>query len=357
MHAVPDDRRGRRIASPVRAGVRPGAGGLVERSGSAAGSLFDEDFRRRLERLRLVVRRTSPGGLHGEHRARRRGRGAEFSDYRAYVPGDDMRDVDWLAYLRFDRLLLRLFDEEGDLPVYLLLDASGSMVTPDRTKLDQAKRLLAAIGCIALAQTDRVTALAFAAGARESLETLRGANQIHTLLRFLERLKTAPGSDLAGAVRGFFARPRRPGLVVIASDFLVPNGEPRGTGGQLPASGGQPRVTGGAAAARGRAGIPGALDLLAALRHRVLALHLDFDLEAIRPPTPRFEAVDAETGERVRLEATVAAFREHHQQADTWADAVRAACRRHGFTYTRVGAQQPFDEVVLRLLRERGPLR
>jgi uncharacterized protein (DUF58 family) len=322
--------------------VKPGSGGLVERPERAAGSrLFDDDFRRRLERLRLVVRRTSPGGLHGEHRARRRGRGAEFSDYRGYVPGDDMRDVDWLAYLRFDRLLLRLFDEEGDLPVYLLLDASQSMVTPDRTKLDQARRLLAAIGCIALAQTDRVTALAFAAGARESLETLRGANQIHTLLRFLERLDSAPGSDLAGAVRGFFARPRRPGLVVIASDFLVPDGGP-------PAPG---------TAARGKDGIPGALDLLAALRHRVLALHLDQDLEAIRPPTPRFEAVDAETGERVRLESTVGAFREHHHAADVWAEAVRAACRRHGFTYARVSGQEPFDEVVLRLLRERGPLR
>lgn len=303
-------------------------------------SLFDEDFRRRLERLRLVVRRTSPGGLHGEHRARRRGRGVEFSDYRAYVPGDDMRDVDWLAYLRFDRLLLRLFDEEGDLPVYLFLDTSRSMVTPDRAKLDQAKRLLAAIGCIALAQTDRVSALAFAAGARESLDTLRGAKQIHTLLRFLDRLGSAAGSDLGLAVRGYFARPRRPGLVVIASDFLVEDQSAAGARGE-----------------HERRGIPGALDLLAALRHRVLALHLDQDLEELRPPTPRFEAVDAETGERVRLESTASSFREYRRHAETWAEAVRAACRRHGFSYTRVSGLEPFDEVVLRLLRERGPLR
>jgi uncharacterized protein (DUF58 family) len=305
----------------------------------ADSQLFDDDFRRRLERLRLVVRRTSPGGLHGEHRARRRGRGAEFSDYRAYVPGDDMRDVDWLAYLRFDRLLLRLFDEEGDLPVYLLLDTSRSMATPDRSKLDQGKRLLAAIGCIALGQADRVTALAFAAGARESLETLRGANQTHRLLRFLEGLDTASGSDLALAVRGFFARPRRPGLVVIASDFLVENGEPARSAGLR------------------RGGLPGALDLLAALRHRVLAIHLDQDLEPLRPGSPRFEAVDAESGERIRLDSTAGAFRDYRRQAETYAEAVRAACRRHGFSYTRVSGQEPFDEVVLRLLRERGPLR
>ena len=97
--------------------------------------LFDRDFLHRLERLRVVVRRTAPGGLRGEHRAHRRGRGIEFSDYRPYVPGDDMRDVDWLAYLRLDRLLLRLFEEQGDLPVYLLLDASRSMIEPDASAI------------------------------------------------------------------------------------------------------------------------------------------------------------------------------------------------------------------------------
>jgi hypothetical protein len=126
--------------------------------------------------------------------------------------------------------------------------------------------------------------------------------------------------------------------VVIASDFLVDDG-------------------GSATSERGRGGLPGALDLLAALRHRAVALHLDQDLDPLRPPTPRFEAVDAETGERIRLEATAASFREYRRQADAYADAVRSACRRHGFTYARVAAHEPFDEVVLRLLRERGPLR
>ena len=97
--------------------------------------------------------------------------------------------------------------------------------------------------------------------------------------------------------------------------------------------------------------------LLAALRHRVLALHLDRDLDDLRPTTPRFEAVDAERGERVRLESTAAAFRAYRRQAEAYAEAVRAACRRHAFSYARVSSVEPFDEVVLRLLRERGPLR
>jgi uncharacterized protein (DUF58 family) len=264
-----------------------------------------------------------------------------------------MRDVDWLAYLRLDRLLLRLFEEEGDLPVYLLLDCSLSMATPDNAKLDQARRLLAAFGCIALAQTDRVTALAFAAGARESLETLRGASQVHRLLRFLERVRPAAGSDLEGAVRGFFARPRRPGLVVLASDFLVDEKVAHSRRkSPSPAS-----SASAASAALHRSSVSTTLDLLAALRHRVLALHLDQGLDDLRPPTPRFEAVDAETGERLRLESTVAAFREYHRLAEAHAEAVRDTCRRHGFTHARVSGHEPFDGVVLRLLRERGPLR
>lgn len=343
-----------RLVVPVSGRAISGSAESAAREHSAGGVLFDDDFRRRLERLRLAVRRTSPGGLHGEHRSRRRGRGVEFSDYRAYVPGDDMRDVDWLAYLRLDRLLLRLFDEEGDLPVYLLLDCSLSMATPDRGKFDQARRLLAAFGCIALGQTDRVTALAFAAGGRERLETLRGASQVHRLLRFFERVRPAPGSDLAGAVRGFFARPRRPGLVVLASDFLVAEGD-ADNGRRREASSPSPSSV--SALASSTPSISAALDLLAALRHRVLALHLDEPVDELRPPTPRFEAVDAETGERLRLESTVAAFREYHGLAEAHSEAIRAACRRHGFTYARVSGREPFDGVVLRLLRERGPLR
>jgi hypothetical protein len=145
-------------------------------------------------------------------------------------------------------------------------------------------------------------------------------------------------------------------LVVLASDFLVEDADARTRRRGEPVSS-SPASPASSAPVPSSPSISAALDLLAALRHRVLALHLEEPVDELQPPTPRFEAVDAETGERLRLESTVAAFREYHRLADAHAEAIRGACRRHGFTYARVSGREPFDGVVLRLLRERGPLR
>jgi len=92
-------------------------------------SLFDRDFLRKLEYLHIVSKRVFAGQFRAERRARKLGSGLEFADHRAYSPGDDFRHVDWTAYQRFEKLLLRLFEEEQDLPIYLFVDRSRSMST------------------------------------------------------------------------------------------------------------------------------------------------------------------------------------------------------------------------------------
>src|SRR6476619_6339088 len=89
--------------------------------------LFDADFMRKLERLSLVSRKLKSGRLKGERRSPKRGQSVEFADYRTYTHGDDLRRVDWNAYARMERLFIKLFQEEEDLTVHLLLDASKSM--------------------------------------------------------------------------------------------------------------------------------------------------------------------------------------------------------------------------------------
>src|SRR5919204_3313129 len=123
--------------------------------------ILDPDFLRKLEQLSIVSRRAFTGQLKGEKRSTKRGTSIEFADYRDYSHGDDLRRIDWNTFARLDRLFLKLFMEEEDLHVYLLLDASRSMDFGSPTKLDYARRVAAALGYIGLVNYDHVGAAIF----------------------------------------------------------------------------------------------------------------------------------------------------------------------------------------------------
>ena len=140
----------------------------------AADALFDEAFMASLEYLEIVAKRAFQGVARGERRARRMGAGLEFADYRRYSPGDDFRHIDWNVYARLGKLLLRLFDEEEDLTVYLLLDGSSSMGLGDGGRFDQARRLAAALAYVTLANLDRVSLVALSDSVDDRLLPARG---------------------------------------------------------------------------------------------------------------------------------------------------------------------------------------
>ena len=146
-------------ASPT--GIALAAGAL-----SAMALRFEDDFLKKLEYLHVVSKRAFAGQNRADRLTPKRGRGLEFADHRPYAPGDDFRHIDWKAYKRLNRLLLRLFDEERDLPIYLMLDASRSMAEP--AKFDMARRIAAALCYIGLAHLDRLTILPFGARPRRT---------------------------------------------------------------------------------------------------------------------------------------------------------------------------------------------
>jgi len=161
-------------------------------------ALFDGEFLRRLEYLALVSRRLHRGEARGSHGTPRRGSSSvDFADYRAYQPGDDFRSIDWNIYGRLDRLLVKLFAEEEDLSVHLLLDTSRSMAYGSPRKVDWARRLAAALGYIGLASLDRVGAALFSTGMKGSLPPRRGRAQVFHLFEYLGRAEAAGGTDLA----------------------------------------------------------------------------------------------------------------------------------------------------------------
>src|SRR3990172_7129554 len=119
-------------------------------------TVFDEAFLRQLERLLLVMRSPVRGGLKGGRRSVKRGQSVEFADYRDYTPGDDLRQLDWNVYARLEKLFVKLFIEEEDITISVLVDASASMAAGSPSKLLFAKRAAAALGYVGLASEDRV---------------------------------------------------------------------------------------------------------------------------------------------------------------------------------------------------------
>jgi uncharacterized protein (DUF58 family) len=191
-------------------------------------ALFDDDFQRRLEMLALVSRRVFAGRLRAERRTRKKGSGVEFADHRDYAPGDDIRSVDWNVYQRFGRLLVRLYEEEEDLSIYFLLDCSASMGFGGKEKFDQARRLVAALAYVGLANLDRVTLVAVTDSVIRRVPATRGKGRIFTVFRFLRDLVTKGHTDLGDALKTFAAEHKRRGLAVLVSDLYDPAGFERG---------------------------------------------------------------------------------------------------------------------------------
>ena len=125
-----------------------------------------------------------------QRRTLQSGSGIEFSEHREYTPGDDLRYMDWNIYARHGDLLLKRFQEEQDLHVYLLLDCSRSMGVGVPGKFDLARQVSAALSYVALADLDRISIVACAAGVVQELPVTRGKDRILSVLQFLERLET-----------------------------------------------------------------------------------------------------------------------------------------------------------------------
>jgi uncharacterized protein (DUF58 family) len=189
-------------------------------------TVFDEAFLRQLERLLLLMRSPVRGGLKGGRRSVKRGQSVEFADYREYTLGDDLRQLDWNVYARLERLFVKLFVEEEDVTVTLLLDASASMATGRPSKLVFAKRAAAALGYIGLASEDRVTISALTGRVSRRRTALRGSGRVFRLLADLSSIETAQGpTDLVAAARHAAAQLHGRGVVVLLSDLLDPGAD------------------------------------------------------------------------------------------------------------------------------------
>lgn len=290
-------------------------------------ALFDSDFLKKLEYLSLVSRRVFRGQLLAQRRTMQLGGGIEFADHREYTPGDDFRYIDWNVFARHDELLLKRFQEEEDLHVYILLDSSRSMSFGDPPKFDYARRVAAALAYIALADLDRVAVVAFAGDIVADFPLTRGKARILSLLKFLEGLQPqGSATDLARLARNFVHRGQRRGLAIVVSDLFDPNGFERG------------------------------LDLL---RHHRYEPHLVqiYDRREAEPDVKGdVELVDVESGTIRKVTITERNLRQYRRIFAGFLDSVGHYCNTYGVGGTRSSTEVPFDELLLRMMRAAGAL-
>lgn len=206
---------------PAPAGTRP-----VFLPSDVDPTVFDEAFLRQLERLLLIMHSPVRGGLKGGRRSVRRGRSVEFADYRDYTLGDDLRQLDWNVYARLERLFVKLYVEEEDITVTLLVDASASMATGTPSKLLFAKRAAAALGYIGLASEDRVAVSALSGRVARRRTAVRGPGRIFRLLADLSSVEPTEGpTDLVAAARHAAAQLHGRGVIILLSDLLDPGAD------------------------------------------------------------------------------------------------------------------------------------
>jgi uncharacterized protein (DUF58 family) len=286
--------------------------------------LFDQDFLKRLDELSIVSRRVASGQGKGERRTKRKGSGVEFMDYRPYTVGDDLRYVDWNIYSRLDRLILKLYVEEEDMCLHLLVDGSASMGFGAPSKLDYALRIAAALGYISLTSLERVAVGVLSHDAPRVLRPMRGRGQIMPILDFLSGLEAGGATRLNATLARYALTSRVPGVAVVLSDLLDP------------------------------AGYGDGLKALLRRRLEVFVLHLVSEDELHPALTGDLSLVDAEGGDSREVSVDRRALERYRDRLHQHFAQAEGFCARHGIDYLRTSTAVPFHDLILRHLRRGG---
>jgi uncharacterized protein (DUF58 family) len=298
--------------------------------------LFDDEFQRRLDYLAIVSKKVFAGRMRAERRTKKSGSGVEFADHRDYQPGDDFRYLDWNVYQRFERLLLRLYEEEEDLAVYLIIDASGSMgfgggkggaISGAGPKLRYAKRVCAALAYVALANLDRVSVVSTSDQVMNRMPQTRGKARIFRVFRFLRELTPQGATDLEAALQTFVAQNKRRGLAVLISDLYDPKGFERG------------------------------INVLRYNKFDPFVVHVIDPAEARPKLNGDVLLYDCETGDEREVTVTAKVLQRFEEAHKAYLAEIERFAATHQVPYIQASVTIPFDDLILRVFRRGGFLR
>jgi len=277
--------------------------------------------------MELVSRKVFRGRMKGERRSRRKGQSVEFADFRNYVPGDDVRFIDWNTYARLDRLFLKMFLEEEDLHFYALIDASRSMDFGQPTKFYFAKQLAAALGFVGLVRGDRVKILTLDKASQAGAPVLRGRRSLWLMLDYLARLEVGRKTDLAEGVRSFCLRNSGKGIVVLISDLLDKGGYEK------------------------------ALRYLLAQQFDLYVVHV-LSPEEMQPDLRGdLRLIDSEDQDVAEITVTGPLLKRYQRTLNAFVESAREFCTRRNIVYHFARSDVPVERLILGYLRQRGLVR
>lgn len=289
--------------------------------------LLDPEFMRRLEQLQIVSHKIFAGKFKGERLSRRKGQSAEFADYKNYTIGDDLRFLDWSIYARLDKLFIKLFREEEDLDVTLLIDCSTSMDWGEPNKFWYGRRLAAAMAYIALGNFDRVNLYGLTDRVNVSVTGLRGRGQMHRILGFLQDIKALGRSDLGEACRRFAIQHRRKGVVILISDFYD------------------------------KGGFETPVRYLLASGADIYALQILSPWELQPELAGDLKLIDVEDGDATEVTVTSALLASYKKTLNGFCQSLHDYCTARGITYLLTSTDVPAERLILNYLRSRGLVR
>ncbi len=310
--------------------------------------LLDPGFMARLDGLDVLCRKVLHGRLQGERRSKRRGQSVEFADHRPYVAGDDLRFVDWNVYGRLDQLFLKLFLEEQDLTVHIVMDTSASMNPPaspsspslsssplfaGKAKNQQAdkisgnskalfvKKLTAALGYVSLVNNNRVTISSFSSGVQRQLPNMRGRNYLAHMAEFLVTENFNQPTNFDQTCRQLANGRIGSGIMIILSDFFFKEGYDSG------------------------------MRRLISPKYDIYAIQILSPDELNPRLTGDLQLLDVEDDDTAEITASSALLKYYQKNLSAYCNELKDFCTRRGATYVLANSAEPVETLVLNYLR------
>ncbi|MBM3735976.1 MAG: DUF58 domain-containing protein [Acidobacteria bacterium] len=292
---------------------------------TATQTLIDKSFLERLERLTIHWQKSFPGLVGGHNASRFPGAGQEFLDHRNFHHGDDLRAVNWRAYLRLEKLFLKMFQVEPRVPVRLLLDTSATMGTGTPPKFDYARKLAAALAYVGLVRLDTIVLCPFDSALGQEQVCSGGRHRFGPVSDYLSRLELTGTTDFLAVARKFAGKYVNRGLLVIVSDFDPDQDCEK------------------------------PLQYLAEFGHELFLVHLWADEDRIPPWDGELDLTHAESGAKLEIDFDPGARERYTQAFDEYGEQLRRIALRHGGRYVGLPVSMPVEEAVFGpMVRARG---
>ena len=291
----------------------------------AAEPMLNREFLEKLERLTILWQKSFAGLVGGHNLSRLAGPGQEFLDHRNFHNGDDLRAVNWRAYLRLEKLFLKMFQTEPRVPLRMLVDTSDSMLAYGGGKFEYARRLAAALCYVGLVRLDSIEVHGFTRRISKRVISSGGRHRFPGVMDAIAAIPSGGATDYHAMVREFIGSYPQRGLVIVISDFLDDRGCER------------------------------ALEYLSDFGHELMLLQVWAPEDRTPPWLGELELRDAETGDHLKLDFDEAARTRYTRAFDEFSQGIQTVALRSGGRYAGRTTDQPLEEVVFgELIRARG---